>query len=83
MLPPENGCLSGQQLRPVMLKAQPPIPNASLGGIWTKCDDAKSGNLNKEQVIRLFGLMSQIQRGEQPNVAALNDSTPPPTITGL
>ena len=58
MIPPINGCLSGKQLRPVMLKARPAVPNKDLGGIWGKCDDAKPGILNKEQVCRLFGLIS-------------------------
>jgi Ca2+-binding EF-hand superfamily protein len=84
MIPPDaDGCLSGKQLMPVMNKCDPAIEQGMLGKIWTVCDDAKSGKLTKQQVMKMFGLMSQAQTGGTPNPTELDGNTPAPKVTGL
>ena len=80
--PDADGCLGGKQLQPVMSKCNPAVPGAMLGKIWSACDSAKAGKLNKSQVVKMLGFIGQVQAGMTPNPAAYM-TAPAPTIDGL
>ena len=83
-LPPDgDGCLGGGQLMGVMKKSLPPLSNQVLGGIWAASDTHKSGKLDKNQLVQLFGLMTLAQQGQAPDPALLTPDIAPPTIEGL
>ena len=53
-----------------------------LGQIWSACDTAKAGKLNKPQLVKMFGCIGQVQAGMPPNPAAYT-TAPAPKIDGL
>ena len=58
MLKPDaNGCLSGGQLQPVMMKSEPALPKAALGAIWSLADSKKAGKLGKTEVLLCDSLL--------------------------
>jgi hypothetical protein len=81
LTPDSTGCLSGQQLMPIMTTCDPALSQTILRSVWGLADDAKAGKLNKARVMKLFGLMSQAQSGQAPNPRGLNLATPPPKMT--
>eukprot|EP00729_Bicosta_minor_P018989 gene18989-24177_t len=74
--------LHGSALQPLMLKCNPPVPQATLGQIWTACATTHRGKLNKPQVVKMLGFLGQVQNGLKPDPTAYMEA-PLPTIVGL
>ena len=62
--PDDAGCLSGGQLQPVMLKAQPPLDKSQLGALWNMADDGKVGPLSPN-------CFRRTKEEQDPSVAAI------------
>lgn len=74
--------LNGSALQPLMLKCNPPVPQATLGQIWSACATTHKGKLNKPQVVKMLGFLGQVQNGLKPDPSSYKDA-PLPTIVGL
>lgn len=97
--PDEEGCLTGMQLRPLMLMSK--LPVHLLAGIWNAVDLKQIGKvcfkslhflyfennaylqIDQAQLVVLLGVLSQVQRDQAIDAAAINANSPVPYLEGL
>ncbi|EGD82107.1 hypothetical protein PTSG_02786 [Salpingoeca rosetta] len=74
----DEGCLSGQGVRPVLLRSGLDIN--TLGSIWMEVDNERRGKIDFDQLCLILGMISQAQQGLEPDLATLDMAIDAPTI---